>query len=118
MKRVSVDVVESLDQPIRKGIDAIYEFSNPGIPPPPPKYIISEVKYGTADLKWNKSKTIKQMDDTWIRKNIDLAVGSRLMAKNILNDFYPVLTKVEPKGTIINTKLDSSANKVKTAIIK
>jgi hypothetical protein len=118
MKRVSVDVVESLDQPIRKGIDAIYEFSNPGIPPPPPKYIINEVKYGTADLKWNVDKTIKQMDEKWIKKNIDAAAGSRMNAKNILTDYYSVMSKVEANGSIVNTKLDATANKIQKNIIK
>jgi len=113
MKRVSVDVVESLDQPIRKGIDAIYEFSNPGIPPPPPKYIINEVKYGTADLKWNVDKTIKQMDDVWIEKNLFNAVNDEDLYYKILKEYKSVLTKVETNNDKLrHTLLDNRASKV------
>ncbi len=112
MKRVSVDVVESLDQPIRKGIDAVYEFSSP-----PPKYIINEVKYGTADLKWNKTKTLKQMDFNWIDKNILNAVKDRNKAYEIMEGFensntLSVLSKANPSGALANVKLNNQASKI------
>jgi len=93
LKRLSVDVVVALDQKIKKGIDAVYEFSSP-----PPKYIINEVKYGTADLKWNADKTIKQMDERWIRKNLLDAVNDEDLFYDILKNYKSVLTRLNKKA--------------------
>ena len=49
MKYIFLEKVTDLDAPIRKGIDAVYEFSSP-----PPKYIVAELEMHTNETKFLK----------------------------------------------------------------
>jgi hypothetical protein len=97
LKRISTKSVSSLDDKITKGIDGIYEFSTP-----PPKYIISEVKYNTAKLSTEITKSGgSQMSEFWIET--DLLKGSVLpeIADDILIQGYePLLCNVSKSGKV------------------
>lgn len=57
-ERISNDRVTGLDDKLSKGIDGVYENANP-----PPKYVIAESKYNTAQLGYTKDG---KMGDGWI----------------------------------------------------
>jgi hypothetical protein len=79
LKRVSSRTVKSLDKKIGKGIDGIYEFSTP-----PPKYIITEVKYNKAVLSKDITKSNgSQMSELWI--DFDLIKGA--VSPEIISNF-------------------------------
>jgi len=59
-ERISNDRVTGLDDKLSKGIDGVYENANP-----PPKYVIAEAKYNTAQLS-NTKRSGRQMSDKWI----------------------------------------------------
>ena len=64
---VGQNSVKGLDDPINKGIDMVFKFSNP-----PPRYFICEVKYNNARLNKTitklvshpnfRTKSVKQFD--------------------------------------------------------
>ncbi|RKP52625.1 RHS repeat-associated core domain-containing protein [Trinickia fusca] len=58
-------------EPGKQGIDGIYKNTRN----PPPDYIITEVKYGTADLAKGLADGTDQMDDQWVKNRLDAAVG-------------------------------------------
>lgn len=95
-----------IDTKTRKGIDNIYECSNP-----PPKYVIADSKYGSSKL--GDTKDGKQMSDDWIRgsNRLDNIVGKK-KAKEIKDaldngEVHKVLSKVSDNGDVITQKLDS-----------
>ena len=120
--RLVTEVPTSLDDKIKKGIDAIYEnelFDPPG---PPPKYIISEVKANTknnplfnAINKLGKTKYGgKQMSENWILHNIE-ELDMKLYKDIIKNGFDPLVTGVNMDGTIQSMNLvNESAKKIMT----
>ncbi|HEX7315412.1 MAG TPA: hypothetical protein VF297_15930 [Pyrinomonadaceae bacterium] len=57
------------DQPIGTGIDGVWKN-----PSPPPEYVITDAKYGSAGLGKLKDGT-KQMSPKWIDKRLNKAVG-------------------------------------------
>src|SRR5690625_4032991 len=59
-ERISNDRVTGLDDKLSKGIDGVYENANH-----PPKYVIAEAKYNTAQLS-NTKRSGRQMSDKWI----------------------------------------------------
>ena len=68
-KKISKEVVTSVDDPGHKGIDGVY-YNPDGRPP----YIIADAKYNTAQL--DKEGTAgPQMSQSWIDANLDDAVG-------------------------------------------
>jgi hypothetical protein len=92
--------VNSLDDPIRKGIDGIFENSLFTPPPPPPKYIINEVKYNSSKL--NKTITKSggwQMSTKWkayhLRAEFDLA-----KRYDIIGNHMSILSEVNKNGGI------------------
>jgi hypothetical protein len=92
--------VNSLDDPIRKGIDGIFENSLFTPPPPPPKYIINEVKYNSSKL--NKTITKSggwQMSDKWIRFNIKNKFNV-IKAQDILTNSVTMLSRVDKSGKV------------------
>jgi hypothetical protein len=105
--------VNSLDDPIRKGIDGIFENSLFTPPPPPPKYIINEVKYNTAKL----SKTVTksggwQMSNKWIQSDL-FARFDRLKAIDIMASSLTTLTNVSKKGGVTLYELSNNASIIK-----
>ena len=106
-KRISKDATESLDDPIRKGIDGIYEFSNP-----PPKYVVNESKFGKSSL----SRTVTasggtQMTERWIEWLLrDLPLHQY---KDVMKHGYEsVVTRVAKDGKVSYSKLNKDAKVV------
>ena len=97
LKRISTSTVATLDDAIIKGIDGIYEFSTP-----PPKYVITEVKYNTATL----SKTItksggSQMSEIWVEFDLRKGAVTPEIADDILiHGYEPLLCNVSKTGTV------------------
>ncbi|CDN36513.1 unnamed protein product [Bacillus thuringiensis DB27] len=103
--RISDDRVLTLDQKIVKGIDGIYENSSP-----PPKYVIAEAKYNTAQL--SNKKDGKQMSETWIdgSRRLESTVGEEMFLnpENVQN----ILINVDKDGNVVKNILDSSGKKI------
>jgi hypothetical protein len=97
LKRISSYVVDSIDDTIKKGIDGIYEFSSP-----PPKYVITEVKYNTASLSKTATKSGgAQMSERWVRHALRKGAVSPEMRREILSSGYePLLCNVTKQGEI------------------
>ncbi|OTX18484.1 hypothetical protein BK721_19435 [Bacillus thuringiensis serovar nigeriensis] len=111
--RISDDRVLTLDQKIVKGIDGIYENSSP-----PPKYVIAEAKYNTAQL--SNTKDGKQMSETWIdgSRRLESTVGEEMADKireeMLLNpeNIQNILINVDKDGNVVKSILDSSGKKI------
>lgn len=111
LKYISLDKVTDLDAPIRKGIDAVYEFSTP-----PPKYIITEVKMNTKGYKgWKPTidKTVtksggSQMTDKWIKFNLEEAVSEEVFQDILLNGYERILVGVSKENDMILETLDKT----------
>ena len=111
--------VTHLDQPIIKGIDAVYEFSSP-----PPKCIIAEVKMNTKGFSWWKPKLNRkvtssggsQMQDAWIRANLEGAVMEDVYQDILINGYESVLMGVSKDNKMILESLDRTAKKIRTNI--
>ncbi|MFN0032442.1 MAG: hypothetical protein ACKVOR_09800 [Flavobacteriales bacterium] len=110
-KRISRETTQTLDDPIRHGIDGVYEFSNPGIPPtPPPKYVVNESKFGGSRLGKEATKSGgSQMMERWIVFNLKKSVDKNLMDDILLHGYDSVVTRVASDGTSSFSKLNSSA---------
>ncbi len=80
-ERISLDTIESLDDPIHHGIDGVYCKTDGD-----PKYIIAESKYGSSQLSNTKSSG-KQMSELWIEDRLEASVGKD-MADDILLEGY------------------------------
>lgn len=106
LNRISKDRVTSLDDAIHKGIDGVYEDPTGG----PPKFVISEAKYGTSKLSILKDGT-PQMSDKWISDRLDDAVGVE-KAKEIR--FEMMLNPDNVQCTLIN--VDSKGNVVESIL--
>ena len=114
-----MDKVTDLDAPIRKGIDAVYEFSNH-----PPKYVITEVKMNTTgDINWKPpvSKTVtksggSQMTDDWIRFNLEETVSEEIFQDILLNGYESILIGVSKENEMIFETLDKSAKRINNII--
>ncbi|KAA0774937.1 hypothetical protein DT250_05230 [Bacillus sp. AR2-1] len=111
--RISDDRVLTLDQKIVKGIDGVYENSAP-----PPKYVIAEAKYNTAQL--SNTKDGKQMSETWIdgSRRLESTVGEEMADKireeMLLNpeNVQNILINVDKDGNVVKSILDSSGKKI------
>lgn len=57
-------------KPGQTGIDGVYKNPNP-----PPDYIVTEVKYGDAQLNKGLADGTNQMDDVWVKKRLQDKVG-------------------------------------------
>ncbi|MGO5443537.1 T7SS effector LXG polymorphic toxin [Faecalimonas sp. LCP19S3_D12] len=106
LNRISKDKVTSLDDKIHQGIDGVYEDPTGG----PPKFIISEAKYGTAKLTTLKDGT-RQMSNVWIYARLENAVGpdkaKEIMLEMTLNPDNVVCTlvNIDSKGNVIESIL-------------
>jgi predicted DNA-binding protein (MmcQ/YjbR family) len=111
LKYIGKNIVESLDDPFKKGIDAIYEFSNP-----PPKYIVSEVKFNTKNkIKWKASISrdvtksgASQMMEEWIEFNLFDSVDNATFDDIMKKGYSRVLTSLD-KGKVITQELNEVA---------
>lgn len=119
LKYISLDKVTDLDAPIRKGIDAVYEFSTP-----PPKYVVAEVKMNTTGSRtWKPKVDTKvtasggsQMTDNWIINNLRRSVGDDLIDDILIHGYERVLIGVAKENDIIFQTLDKTAKTVRTNI--
>ena len=104
----------SIDDKIVKGIDGLYESTNPNSPI---KYVIDEAKFGNSQL----SKTTKdgpQMSNDWLigsntgnNRILDAVDGDASLARKITkalrnNQVERVLSKVDSSGAVRTYKID------------
>ncbi|KAB7705326.1 transposase [Bacillus aerolatus] len=107
--RISSDRVTDLDDKIIKGIDGVYENSNP-----PPKYVIAESKYGSSRL--GNTRDGRQMSDNWVEgsERLDTAVSKEvadeIRMEAILNpeNVQKVLIKIDKNGSVSRHALDDA----------
>ncbi|BFM48454.1 hypothetical protein [Marinomonas sp. THO17] len=114
------------DKPRGRGIDGIYENTDP-----PPPYVITETKYRTASGKYidsdgvakdtvlGNTKDGKQMNDKWIKPRLEPALGDRGIAADVADsDYERWLMIVDSSGEVVNiTKLDEKANSIAEVIL-
>jgi hypothetical protein len=74
-KKLNGNLVKEGDSPKGRGIDGVWENTNP-----PPDYVITEAKYGSSNLNTLKDGT-KQMSPEWIDARLDREVGPTTAAK-------------------------------------
>lgn len=118
--RLVNEVPTGLDDKIKKGIDAIYENELFDGNPPPPKYLINEVKANTKNSpifnpinKLSKTKYGgKQMGRRWISQNIEQLNFE--ISRDIRKFGYdPIITGVNMNGDIHSmTLLDDHSKKI------
>lgn len=121
LKYIALDKVTNLDAPIKKGIDAIYEFSNP-----PPKYVIAEVKMNTTGSKtWQPKVDTKktgsgdsQMTTEWIEFNLPYFVTKKVQNEMIKNNYESILIGISNKNEVILKSLNENAKVTSNKIIK
>ncbi|EGQ8097657.1 hypothetical protein [Vibrio campbellii] len=119
------------DKPRGRGIDGIYQNTNP-----PPPYVVTETKYRTKagkyiddegiakDTMLSKTKgskangvsfpPAKQMDDGWIEPRVKVELTKRGQADEVLDsDYERWLMLVDETGKVVNiTKLDENAKPI------
>jgi PAS domain-containing protein len=119
------------DTPRGRGIDGIYENTNP-----PPPYVVTETKYRTASGKYIDDDGIakdtvlsttkgspgmpaaKQMSDDWIKPRIKDELGSRGARDIVESGYERWLMIVDSSGKVVNiTKLDSAAKSIEEVIL-
>ena len=105
----------SLDQKIEKGIDVVYEDPTGG----PPKFIIGESKYNTAQLNTLTNGT-KQMSKKWVQDRLKDAVGEKKAAEILLelklnpDDVqFLVVRTLNESGDYVKQILDKAGNIIK-----
>ena len=119
-----IETAKTLDDPIRKGIDHVFENELFTPPPPPPKYIINDTKMNTKDTiktpnRWkamlSKTKIGLQMGDEWIRFNV-FETFDRSKAIDIWFNHQRFLTGVAQEGKSLEyLELLDNASKIKKA---
>ena len=83
--RISTDRVTDLNESTHQGIDGVYYKEGP-----PPEYIVGESKYGTSKLSKELADGTNQMDDDWIAKRIEKAIGEDAYEKYLVDKvLYP-----------------------------
>jgi hypothetical protein len=109
--------VNSLDDPIRKGIDGIFEnkLFDPLKNPPPPKYVIDDVKYNSSKLSTKTTKSGGwQMSTKWIKHNLKTQVKDLKTLRDILKSGYEsTLSKVGTDGKVTVYELLENGTKKK-----
>ena len=110
--RISTDRVTDLDSVTHHGIDGVYES-----PTPPPKFIISEAKYGSSRL--GNTNDGKQMCSNWIDNRLDDAVGKtkadEIRLEMLLNpeNVESHLVNISKNGEVTRSLLDATGNVIK-----
>ena len=117
LKPVGRDAPSSIDDKIVRGIDGLYENTNPNSNI---KYVIDEAKFGGGRL--GETKDGKQMSDGWLlgektrRSRIlkavdgdkDLAFKIRIALEE--NEVERVLSRVDDSGNVKTYRLDTDGN--------
>lgn len=119
LKYISLDKVTDLDAPIRKGIDAVYEFSTP-----PPKYVVAEVKMNTTGSRtWKPKVDTKvtasggsQMTDNWIKFNLETSVSEDIFQDILIKGYDSLLIGISKENDVIFQTLNIKAKVVKNNI--
>jgi hypothetical protein len=113
-KSVGQNSVKGLDDPINKGIDMVFKFSNP-----PPRYFICEVKYNNARLNKTITKSGgSQMSIRWIERNLKRgALKTHEYLKVMESGYENMLITVTTDGRIIKNELECTDTSVKVASI-
>jgi hypothetical protein len=99
-------------QPGKQGIDGVYKN-----PSPPPDYIITEVKYGSAQLDKDLADGTNQMDDKWVKDRLVDKVG-RAEAVNVTDamkngSVEKLLIRVGEDGSTAATKIDANGSPIR-----
>ena len=107
LTRIGDKAPKGLDDTIKKGIDGIYENSNP-----PPQFVIDEAKYNTSQLS-QKPKDGPQMSDDWIKgsNRLDNQVG-RVKAQEIRDaldngEVDKVVSRIDTNGNVTTNRVNS-----------
>jgi len=93
----------------KNGIDGVYR--DPG---PPPRFVITEAKYGTSPLKKGLEDGTNQMDNDWVRDRLEAKVGEA-HAEEILQamengNVDKWLVRVDEHGVKSVKKIDDAGN--------
>ncbi|WP_424407961.1 hypothetical protein [Pasteurella sp. PK-2025] len=109
LERIGNPIPNTLNDPIRRGIDGIYKNKTP-----PPIYVFNEAKYGTSKLN-PKTKDGPQMSDSWINSSgrLQSQIKDRKTLREITEaiqrgNYEKVLRKINEKGQVSNFRLDSN----------
>lgn len=107
LTRIGDPAPKSINDPIRHGIDGIYENSTP-----PPSFVIDEAKYGTSQL--NTTKSGKQMSDSWVKGRLEAQVGKQ-KADEIIQamrkgDVDKVVSRIDSQGNVVTNNIDAAGN--------
>src|SRR5699024_11658140 len=119
LKPVGRSAPSTLDDKIVKGIDGLYENTNPNSNI---RYVVDEAKFGSGRL--GKTKDMKQMSNDWltgsktgndrildaVNGDADLAIGINIALRK--NQVERVLSKVDSNGHTKTYKLDANGNKI------
>ena len=109
LERIGDPPPSGINDKIRKGIDGIYENKNY---PPPPKYVITESKYGSSEL--GNTQNGRQMSDTWVEDRVEKMFGRNdPKGQDIINSLQngevdKVLSRVDSNGNVTNYRLYSN----------
>ncbi|MCG8672534.1 MAG: DUF637 domain-containing protein, partial [Pseudomonadales bacterium] len=96
--------IKSLDAPTTQGIDGIFEKDG--------KFYIVESKFGSSRLSKGLADGTDQMDAKWIENRIEqlnLPVEVKL---DILDNYLPVVARIDEAGAIAYKKLDDTGRVV------
>lgn len=99
-------------KPGQNGIDGVYKN-----PSPPPDYVITEAKFGSSKLSKGLADGTNQMDDAWVMKRLDSAVGKE--QADLIRDamdagtVQKVLLRVDEAGNVTPRLIDSSGNVIR-----
>lgn len=112
-ERTSKDRVISLDNKISRGIDGVYENASP-----PPKYVIAEAKYNSAQL--SNTKSGRQMGNDWIEnrdrlaKSVGTVKAKEISKEMILNpdNIQKQLVQITTDGEAITSVLNERGYKL------
>ena len=115
LKPVGRPVPSSIDDKMVRGIDGLYENTNPNSNI---KYVVDEAKFGGGRLGMTKDG--KQMSDDWLKgsnrifKAVDgdkeLAIKIRIAMRK--NEVEKVLSKIDGEGNVKTFKLDENGNEI------
>lgn len=108
-ERISNDMVTSLSDPTRQGIDGVY-YNKDGFPP----YMIVDSKFGSAQLA--EAADGRQMSQSWIDARLENAVGADMADKifdAMLDDKVGAyVARVDVEGNVSYHKLDENGYKI------
>lgn len=114
-EKISDRMVTSLDEPLERGIDGVYEKQNGE-----PQFIIGEAKFGNSQL--GDTQDGKQMSWSWIDNRLDDAVGKEkadeIRMEKILNpdNVGSYVCHIDYDGNVSYDRLDDNAQIVEKGV--